>query len=198
MTVDLNYDELVLLIQLVQQRCVELQNNQIQQGIAPGKASTPFEVQLFKKLYDARTDEMKLMKQRGEKVLSEEGQEPPQFGGEPGEPVPVVDPKDVRAVWELGREYQGQKTAIGVDLMRQACSQIANVEAVYYRSSLLWMMGQLAAEDLARFMQDGVPSDGVFHAAANVPCEWMGVGIVRKGPPFDVAEFLRLCDVVRE
>lgn len=187
MTVELNYDELVLLIQLVSQRFTDIQRKD-------PEATTPFEAALFKKLCGAQTDEMKSMKQRG--VLCEEkGEEPPKFGGDPGEPVPVVDLKDVKAVWELGREYQSQKTAMGIDLMRQACSQIANVEAVYYRSSLLWMMSQIASEDLARFTHDGVPSDGVFHAAANVPTEWMGVGIVRTGPPFDVAEFLRLCEV---
>lgn len=53
MTVDLNYDELVLLIQLVNQHFVQLQNDQIKQGVAPEKVATPFEAALFKKLYDA-------------------------------------------------------------------------------------------------------------------------------------------------
>lgn len=75
--------------------------------------------------------------------------------------------------------------------MKQACKPGANVEAVYYRSTLIWFMSFMAPED-PRFV--GQPSDGVFHAADNVPAEWMGVGIVRDGPPFDVDEFLRLCE----
>jgi hypothetical protein len=39
----------------------------------------------------------------------------------------------------------------------------------------------------------GAQDDAVFRAVAKVPAEWMGVGIVRQGPPFDVNEFLRLC-----
>lgn len=32
----------------------------------------------------------------------------------------------------------------------------------------------------------------VFRAAAEIPMEWMGVGIVRQGLPLDAEEFLRL------
>ena len=56
------------------------------------------------------------------------------------------------------------------------------------------MLSRLAPEQLAQFTRDGQPDDAVFRAAAKVPTEWMGVGIVREGPPFDVNEFLRLCE----
>jgi hypothetical protein len=46
---------------------------------------------------------------------------------------------------------------------------------------------------LARFTREGQPDDAVFRAAAKVPAEWVGVGIVRESLPFDVNEFLRLC-----
>ena len=32
--------------------------------------------------------------------------EPPRFGGKPGEPVPAVDPEDVKAVWQMGRKLK--------------------------------------------------------------------------------------------
>lgn len=54
-------------------------------------------------------------------------------------------------------------------------------------------MTQIAPEHLARFMRNGQPDDSVFLAAATVPAEWMGVGIIRQGSPFDANEFLRLC-----
>jgi hypothetical protein len=129
--------------------------------------------------------------------LGEGAQEPPRFGGEPGEPVPAVDPDDVKTVWQIGRDAQGNhlghNVAVGVDLMKHVCKPGANIEAVSYRSSLLWLMTQIASEQLARFTREGQPDDAVFRAAAKVSAEWMGVGIVREGPPFDVNEFMRLC-----
>ena len=78
-------------------------------------------------------------------------------------------------------------------LMKQACKPGADVEAVIYRARFTWLMSQIAPEHLARFTREGQPDDAVFRAAAKVPAEWMGVGIVRQGPPFDLNEFLRLC-----
>jgi hypothetical protein len=124
-------------------------------------------------------------------------QRPPQFGGEPGEVVPAVEPDDLKVVWQIGKDVQavhsGQNVAVGLDLMKQACKPEADIQAVSYRASLLWMMSQIAPEQIAPFMRDGQPDDSVFRAAAKIPVEWMGVGIVREGPPFDVNEFLRLC-----
>jgi hypothetical protein len=129
--------------------------------------------------------------------LGEEAQEPPRFGGKPGEPVPAVDPEDVKTVWQIGRDVQanhpGQNVAVGADLMKHACKPGANIDAVSYRSSLVWLVNQIAPEQLARFTREGQPDDAVFHAAAKVPAEWMGVGMVRESLPFDVNEFLRLC-----
>ncbi len=59
MMVDLTYDELVLLCQLVNQCFVEKQQKD------PNTA-TPFEAQLFKKLYDAHIEEMKVLKSNSE------------------------------------------------------------------------------------------------------------------------------------
>jgi hypothetical protein len=69
----------------------------------------------------------------------------------------------------------------------------ANIPAVGYRTTLIWMMTEFAGEQIAPFLQNGKPTNGVFRAAAKIPLEWMGVGIVRQGPPFDVNEFVRLC-----
>ena len=59
MKVDLNYDELVLLIQLVNQRFCDTQRQN-------PKATTPFEAALFKKLYDSHMEEMKAMEHVGQ------------------------------------------------------------------------------------------------------------------------------------
>jgi hypothetical protein len=128
--------------------------------------------------------------------LGKEVQEPLRFGGKPGEPVPAVDPDDVKTVWQIGRDIEVNHPkcgAVGVNVMKQACKPGADVEAVFYRATFTWLISQIAPEHLARFTREGQPDDAVFRAAAKVPAEWMGVGIVRQGPPFDLNEFLRLC-----
>jgi hypothetical protein len=122
---------------------------------------------------------------------------PPRFGGQPGEPVPEVDPQDLKATWEfhqkLQGEHPGEQVATGVGVAQAICKPGADIRAVGYRSTTIWIMSRFAPEQIAPFMKDGQPTDAVFRAAAKVPLEWMGAGIVRQGPPFDVKEFLRLC-----
>jgi hypothetical protein len=121
----------------------------------------------------------------------------PKFAGEPGEPVPVVDPQDIKTIWREEQELQarnpGQQVATGMGLAEQLCTPGADIRAVGYRTTLIWMMTQFASEQITPFIKDGQPTDSVFRAAAKIPLEWMGVGIVRQGPPFDPDEFLRLC-----
>jgi hypothetical protein len=122
---------------------------------------------------------------------------PPQFGGQPGEPVPAVDPEDIKASWEFQQERQaehpGEQIAVAASLAQSICKPGADIQAVGYRSMMIWMMTQVAREQIAPFLKDGQPTDALFHAAAKVPLEWMEVGIVQNGPPFDLNEFLRLC-----
>jgi hypothetical protein len=88
--------------------------------------------------------------------------------------------------------HPGKNVAVGIDLMRRACRPGTNIESVSYRAGFLWMMSYIAPED-PRFTRDRQPDEAVFRAAAMVPAVWMGVGIVREAPPFDVKEFLWLC-----
>jgi len=128
--------------------------------------------------------------------LNRESREPPPFGGRPGEPVPTVDPEDMKTVWQIMKDadarYPGKNVAVGIELVRHACKPGTNVEAVGYRVGFLWMMSYIAPED-PRFTRDRQPDEAVFRATATVPAVWMGVGIVQQAPPFDAKEFLRLC-----
>jgi hypothetical protein len=128
--------------------------------------------------------------------LNRESQEPPPFGGKPGEAVPTVDPEDAKTVWQIMKDadagHPGKNVGVGFDLVRRACGPGTNIESVGYRAGFLWMMSYIAPED-PRFTRDRQPDEAVFRAAAMVPAVWMGVGIVREGPPFDVKEYLRLC-----
>jgi hypothetical protein len=121
--------------------------------------------------------------------------EPPIFGGKPGEPVREVDPEDVKTVWQVGKDAEAGHpgVATGFDAMKHIFKPGVDIQAVGYRSMLIRMMSQIAPVQLKKFMREGKPNDSVFRAAAKVPLEWMGVGIVREGPPFDVNEFLKLC-----
>ena len=122
---------------------------------------------------------------------------PPRFGGEPGEPVPEVDPEDLKATWEFHQkvqaEHPGEQVGIGAGLAQSICKPGADIQSVGYRSSMIWIMTQIAPEQIAPFLNHGQPTEAVFRAAAKVRLEWMGVKIVRQGPPFDVNEFPSLC-----
>jgi hypothetical protein len=114
------------------------------------------------------------------------------FGyGRAGEPVPVVDPEDVRAVWEItqesGKGHQGG-IMIGREIFRHACKPGANVPAVTYRTRKIDMLRMIAPEVMEPLLKDKF--DAVFRAVAEIPMEWIGTD-VRHGLPFDRDDFIR-------
>jgi hypothetical protein len=146
----------------------------------------------------------------------------PVFGGKPGEPVPAVDPDDLKAVWQLHRDveasYPGERFAIDMSIMAAACKPGADVHAIAYRAGQLAVATQMLPQQLTKLhkegylddaayraavnnllpaqvssrMKDGQLDDAVFRAAATVSMEWTGVGVVRDGLPFNMDEFARL------
>jgi hypothetical protein len=65
------------------------------------------------------------------------------------------------------------------------------------------MMSQLLPEDprfRARPIFKNQPDVAIFHACAEVPAVWRKgiIGITPGGPPFDVQEFLRLCEEAKQ
>ena len=119
---------------------------------------------------------------------------PPSFGGNPGEPVPAVDPQDLKTLWHLGHDLQarnpGQNGATGIELMKATCKPEANIQAVWYRSSMIWALNQIAQGQLAPWVKDEQVSDAVFQTMATIPMEWVGHAR-REGLPFDVEDFFR-------
>jgi hypothetical protein len=119
------------------------------------------------------------------------------FTGAPGEQVPQVDPEDVRALWKLGlgrsmeSGHPGGQRAIGVEVCKSVCKPGADISAVCYRGMMLGLITRHAQEQLAPWINQGEMDDAIFRAIAEVPMEWMGVGIVRHGPPFDFEDFIR-------
>jgi hypothetical protein len=147
---------------------------------------------LFKKILETRERQIVEARAAGKLKAPEEPldtKERPIFGGKPGEPVPTVDPDDVKAVWKIRNDPSSPTgAASATPLLLQACKPGADLHAVVYRSCFLWFMTQIAPEQLKGFTEEAV-----YRAVAKVPAQWMGVGIVRKSPPYDVNEFLRLC-----
>lgn len=138
-----------------------------------------------------------------EKGFAADELNPPMFGGKPGEPVPEVDPEDLKTVWKINRDIQarhpGQQVATGRGVFEHACKPGADIQAVGYRAAMLSMLIHLASnlenpiKELGPWLKEDQLEDVVFTAAAKIPVEWMGRGIVRHGPPLDVKEFVRLC-----
>jgi hypothetical protein len=114
------------------------------------------------------------------------------LGDNPEEPIPPVDPADLRSVWEMQREVQArtaaQHTAISAEIYKGACSPGANVGAVWFRASLIGMLEMLGV--LRPWIHEGVVADAVFKVAATFPMNGMAIGVPRQGLPFDVQELI--------
>lgn len=147
------------------------------------------QIQTMHSLDEVKTSVQAAIQKFESKIVAE----PPKFGGEPGEPVPEVDPDDVKALWQMGRDV-GEHGAIGGHNLEAACKPGANVQATSYRAGQLSLIRHYAPEVWTRLTDNGEPHKAVFHAAAKVPMDWMGVGVVRQGPPFNFDEFVRRCD----
>lgn len=107
-------------------------------------------------------------------------------------PVPVVDPEDVKAAWELQRDVErrhpGELCAVaGGD---NSCEPDPTGRAIGYRTTMLGMVRHVVPEALAPWTKEDQLDDAVFRAIAGVPMEWIGEG-GRKGWPFDVEDFVR-------
>ncbi len=117
------------------------------------------------------------------------------FGGKPGQPVPPVDPDDLKTAFEIfqnvARRYPDGRSDVGVDVFQHPCKPGAGISAITYRAMMLGVVVRHAQAQLAPWTKDGHLDLAVFHEAAQLPMEWMGVGFVRESAPFDADEFLR-------
>ena len=91
--------------------------------------------------------------------MSDALENPPSFGGSPGEPVPEVEPEDLKTIWQMARDLQarrtGQNVGIGFEVMKAVCKPGANAQAVWYRSSMIWVLNQFAQEQMASWIEEG-------------------------------------------
>jgi hypothetical protein len=112
------------------------------------------------------------------------------FIGKPGDPVPVVDPADMKAVWayqqETAARYPQGGVFTGMEVLKHLCSPGADIRAVSYRSMTLGLLELM----LESAWPGGQPSESAFKVAARMELRWMAVGVPYRGLPFDVQTFL--------
>jgi len=110
--------------------------------------------------------------------------------GKAGEPVPVVDVADIKVMWTHGQELKAQSpggsVGVGIDIWGQLCSPGADVRAVFYRCSMLGLLEML----LRAAWTGGELSENAFKVAATMDLDWMPVGVVQNGLPFNLEGFL--------
>ena len=105
--------------------------------------------------------------------------------GTPGEPVPIVAAKDIRAVWKLGQDVtsraggRSRGAAIGSELMERVCSPGADVRAVWFRCARFQMLdmrlGNLLSGWLSRPLREIA-----FAIFARVEMKWWEVGVPQR------------------
>lgn len=123
------------------------------------------------------------------------------FFGPEGEPVPEVDPDDIRAVareyQEMQKQHPGERFTGGMDLLKHVCKPGADMRAVSYRYMFVSLLPFIAAqmrspepetaalqERLSAVVKDGELIDAALAVAAKIPMKW-----AKKGLPFDFDEF---------
>jgi len=110
--------------------------------------------------------------------------------GKPGELVPEVDFRDIKAMWafmqDLKKRHPEGNVGISTSVYQSVCSPGADIRAVSYRLSILGMVGHL----LEPVYSGGEFTEAALKAAAKVEMTWLPVGVPQKGFPFDVIEFL--------
>ena len=119
----------------------------------------------------------------------------PTLFGNPGDPVPEVDPEDVKTVWDIWQDTASHspdgRASVSVTIFRHACKPGADIPAVIYRGMMLQLLLQFAKTELERWTKDGQMDFAVLREIARLPMVWIGVGAMRAGMPFDAEELLR-------
>ena len=99
--------------------------------------------------------------------------------GKAGEPVPIVDVADMKAVWARSRELNARHPgglAVELGVWKQVCSPGADVRAVAYRCQSLGVLEWL----LRAAWNGGDLSENAFKVAARMDLHWMAPGVSEK------------------
>lgn len=102
--------------------------------------------------------------------------------GKAGEPVPVVDVADLKAVWAFRQKLP--RVAVEIGVLNQVCSPGADIRAVNYRYQKLGVLEWL----LRSAWTGGDLSENAFKVAARMDLHWMEPGVSQNG--LGVEEFI--------
>jgi hypothetical protein len=115
-------------------------------------------------------------------------------GGRENEPVPAVDPVDLRRAWSVFQDLQlrrpNEQVAIGLGAFACVCSAGADLGAVSYRAAMLQLLCR-RLDPLSGWLRDGKLANVVFEIAATFRMKYLREGTVQQGPPLDVQEFMK-------
>ena len=144
----------------------------------------PIDEEFFATLNEATQAMLRKRKEAKEKFVKEE------LIGIPGAPVPTVDPADLQALWrytlELRAQYPNGGVGTDINALKNLLSPGADTRAVAYRSSMLWLLEMM----LESAWPGGQLSESAFKVAARMELQWVPVGGLRKGFPFDLERFI--------
>lgn len=90
-----------------------------------------------------------------------------------GEPVPPVDPVELKTVWINGRAVRADKKAVG------------------FRKMMLRAMVIDPTNLITPWVRDGLPQDAVFRVMATIEMKWPDFEATMLTYPFDTEDFLR-------
>src|SRR5262245_40271416 len=79
-------------------------------------------------------------------LVDRKTQQPPRFGGQPGEAVPAVDVENLKAAWRLVKDVEALNPVnptVNFESYKQVCKPGADVKSVWYRTMLLWIMDHM-------------------------------------------------------
>jgi hypothetical protein len=80
--------------------------------------------------------------------------------------------------------------AVGGGALERTCKPGADIVAVGYRDTILFLIQSLHPIELAACQKNGRFEGAALRAAAEIPMEWMAAGVERQGYPFDIDDFL--------
>jgi hypothetical protein len=134
----------------------------------------------------------------------------------PGEPVPQVDPEDLKALWEYNRSADPREKATGVNTLKHLFKPGADIWAVHFRTTLLgllvdknspvnlalWLSEKKSpvnltlwsgeqAPWLAPWIKEGQLDEALFGVAAQVSMKWPKQEGREFHLPDDAAKFLK-------
>jgi hypothetical protein len=89
---------------------------------------------------------------------------------------------------DMKKRHPEGGVATGMTIFERTCKPGAIVKAVIYRATKIEMLRSVALEVREPLLREKL--DAVFRAVAEIPMEWIGVGIVHHGWAFDVDDLM--------